>query len=253
MFNTDKNKVQADLIMPAEQSVSVTDAEHDKDALQGLDFVTWLPFAAKLYQISPNIESYILVNGPICPSDMPNRNGIGFPLEELTKFQAPPVSRMAYKAWTGTPLHYEHKADIHEDAYGVVFDTNLTKISGYGSGKLWKVMGLWGIDKDKYPDMAQRVLDGEVNTYSMGALVDYFTCSYCGTKVNQHGGCSHVAPLSNRNPVNWKPVKNYDGSTHTSFLNAHGINPAELSIVENPAWTVASSDTILNRGDFKRK
>jgi hypothetical protein len=248
-----KNIVQADLIMPNEQSVSVTDAEHNKEALLGLDFVTWLPFAAKLYNISPNIESYILVNGPICPSDMPNRNGIGFPLAELTKFQAPPVSRMAYKAWTGTPIHYEHKADVHEDAYGVVFDTNLTKISGYGSGKLWKVMGVWGIDKDKYPEMAQRVLDNKVNTYSMGAMVDYFSCSYCGTKIGGNSGCSHVQPLSDRNPVNWKPVRNYDGSNHTAFLNAHGISPAELSIVENPAWSQALTDNVLDIENFISK
>lgn len=235
-----------DLIMPSGRSIKVTDAEQDKEALMGLD-LSWLSFAAKLYNISPNIESYVLVNTPLCPSDIPNRNGIAFPLSELTKFQAPPISRMAYKAWTGTPLHYEHKADVHEDAYGVVLDTNLTKVSGYGNGKLWKVMALIGIDKDKYPEMARRVLNGEVNTYSMGALAEYFTCSYCNTRLTKTTGCSHVAPLTDRNPVNWKAVRNYDGTSHTAFLNAHDINPAEFSIVEDPAWVVANSDHILNR------
>lgn len=240
-----KHKVQADLIMPVEKSISVFDAEKDRDELHGLDFVTWLPFAAKLYNISSNIEDYIIVNGPVCPSDIPNRNGIGFPLAELTKFQEPPVSRMAYKAWKGAPIHHEHKADIHEDAYGVIFDTTLTKTSNYGSGKLWNVMAVFGVDKNKYPEMAQRILNNEINTYSMGAMVDYFTCSYCGTKIGGNVGCSHVQPLSDRNPVNWKPVRNYDGLEHTAFLNAHGISASELSIVATPAWSTCLTDNIL--------
>lgn len=216
----------------------------DNQQIHSLDYPTWLPFAAKLYEISPNIEDYIIISVPICPSDLPNRNGIGFPIAELTKFQPPPVSRMAYKAWAGTPLHYDHVNEIHKDAYGVVLDASLHKISGYGNGKLWKVMGLAALDKTKYAKMARRVLDNEINTYSMGAMVDSFTCSYCKEPFSEKSYCSHLNP---KNDIDWQSVRDHDDSQHLAFRNAHGINPIELSLVESPAWTTALSDHILTR------
>lgn len=237
------------LITSSEASVIEEESELERDTLIKLDYPTWLPFAAKLYEISPDIEDYILVNTPICPSDLPNRNGIGFPLAELTRFIEPPVSRMAYKAWSGCPVHYEHKNEIHKDAYGVILDASLHKVTGYGGGKLWKVMGILAIDKKKYPKMAERVRTGEVNTYSMGALVDRFTCSYCGTELTKHSHCHHINPGRVKDylseTLDWNPILNYDNTKHIAFRNAHGINPIETSIVESPAWTTALSDTIL--------
>lgn len=231
-------------VVIANQSVSVVDAEKDPSQLQALDYPTWLPFAAKVYKISPKIEDYILVTTPICPSDIPNRNGIGFPLNELTAFQPPPISRMAYKAWAGCPVHYEHKNEIHEDAYGVILDASLHKVSGYGGGKLWKVMGLLAIDKYKYPEIARRVAAGDVNTYSMGAYVDSFSCSYCNSPMTKTQYCGHIHP---NNDIDWREFQDFDGSRHIAFRNAHGISPIETSIVESPAWTTALSDHILTR------
>lgn len=230
------------IVSNSDSTVIEPESELEQKTLQLLDYPTWLPFAAKLYEISPNIEDYILVTTLICPSDIPNRNGIGFPLKELTEFRAPPVSRMAYKAWAGTPLHYEHKNEIHKDAYGVVLDSSLHKVSNYGGGKLWKVMGIIAVDKTKYPKMAERVRTGAVNTYSMGALVDAFSCSYCGAELTKHKHCSHVN--LNRD-IDWNIIPHYSGVDHVAFRNAHGISAIEYSIVESPAWTSALSDTIL--------
>lgn len=235
-----------DITTAATQSEEVIDTRSDRgrEVLSRLDFPTWLPFAAKTYKISPNIEDYLVMAVPICPSDLPNRNGIGFPLNELTKFQPPPVSRMSYKAWSGTPLHYDHKNEIHEDAYGVVLDASLHKISKYGNGKLWKVMGLAALDRTKYPEMARRVLENEINTYSMGAMVDSFTCSYCKKEMTEHQYCAHVNP---KNDIDWRQVRDHEDNNHIAFRNAHGINPIELSLVESPAWVLALSDQILMR------
>jgi hypothetical protein len=200
----------------------VMDAEKDQSLLMQLDYPTWLPFAAKVYKISPNIEDYILVNTIICPSELPNRNGIAFPTNELARFMPPPVSRMAYKAWQGCPVHLEHDNEDHEKAYGVILDASFHKVQGYGGGKLWKVMGLLAIDKNKYPDVAQKVLTKEINTYSMGALVDSFTCGFCGTECTAKYCCQHISSIKD---VNWKMHKDWDGSQHLSFLNAHGVNP----------------------------
>lgn len=226
---------------PVTEATQTVDLERDKSPVIELDYKTWLPFAADVYKISKNIEDYILVNTLICPSDIPNRNGIGFPAEELARFQPPPVSRMAYKAWKGCPVHLEHDNEVHERAYGVILDASLHKVTGYGGGKLWKVMGLLAIDKNKYPDVAQKVLTKQINTYSMGAMVDMFTCSYCGTECSDKRVCSHIRSTKD---VNWRAVKDYDGSQHLAFLNAHGLSPIECSIVADPAWAPALSDEV---------
>lgn len=228
-------------------AIETKDAEVDKALVNGLDYETWLPFAAKVYHISPRIEDYILVSTIVCPSDIPNRNGISFPTVELAKFLPPPMNRMVYKAWAGCPVHLEHDNEVHERAYGVILDTSFHKVTGYGGGKLWKVMGLLAIDKNKYPDIAQKILRKEINTYSMGALVDEFKCGYCGTEcyhdsnMNRHIGCHHISSIKN---VNWDVHKDHDGSSHLSFLNAYGISPIECSIVEDPAWAPALSDSV---------
>ncbi len=257
-----RRDVRATTHMDAERAVSVVDAEDDPRQLVGLDYMTWLPFSAKTYEISPNIEDYILVTTPICPSDIPNRNGIGFPLQELVRFLPPPGNRQAYKAWTGCPVHYEHKNDVHTEAYGVILDTTMSRVEGYGLGKLWKVMGLVAIDKKKYPKMAQRILTNQVNTYSMGAMVEAFSCSYCGTPllnkwrdskgvVHPAEHCSHLTPddpdAKDGGHIDWSLCRDFDGSDHVAFRNAHHISPIELSIVESPAWTTALSDHILTR------
>jgi hypothetical protein len=137
----------------------------------------------------------------------------------------------------------EHDNEIHEKAYGVILDASLHKVEGYGDGKLWKVMGLLAIDKNKYPDVARKVLTKEINTYSMGALVDYFTCGYCGAECSAKHTCGHITSPKN---VNWKKYRDFDGSTHLAFLNAHGLSPIECSIVKDPAWAPALSDNVLD-------
>jgi len=206
-----------------------------------LDARVWLPFAAKTYHISPNIEDYVFVTTPLCPSDIPNRNGIGFPLAELTKFQPPPVSRMVYKSWAGVPMHLEHDNKDCTKALGAVLDTSLHKINGFGNGKLWKVMALVALDKTKYTDVVQDVIDKRINTYSMGADAGSFTCSYCGCPFTERQCCQHLDPLAQ---IQWNVVRDYEGNQHLAFLNAHDIVGCEFSVVAEPAWPVALSDTI---------
>jgi hypothetical protein len=238
-FNTDRPVVTG-VMQSNEQAI---DLENSQESVAKLDFKIWLPFAAKTYKISPRIEDYVLKPMPLMPSDIPNRNGIGFPLEELVKYQPPPISRQVYKAWTGVPVHEEHENEDCETALGVVLDTVLTQIKGYGNGKHWKVMGLVAVDKNKYPTIAQDLLTNKINTGSMGAIADSFSCSVCGAKVtdNKFLNCSHV---SSSKDVNWKFVE-HEGKTKVAYLNAHGLSPIEFSIVRDPAWTTALSDQLL--------
>jgi len=231
----------------SEEPAFDADAKPDTEAaemVRKLDFETWLPFAAKTYHISPHIEDYIMKSMPICPSDFPNRNGIGFPLQELIAFQPPPMNRQVYKAWTGCPIHLEHDNEDWTKAYGVMFDTALTKITNFGRGKHWKVMGLVGVDKNKYPDIAKELLEGKITTGSMGALADRFSCAVCGREAteNKFMNCNHVGSTKE---VNWKLV-DYMGKQRIAYLNAHGLSPIEYSIVRDPAWVSAMSDHIMS-------
>lgn len=206
-----------------------------------LDAKVWLPFAAKTYNISPNIEDYLISVTPICPSDLPNANGYAFPLSELTRFQAPPVSRQVYKAWTGTPLHLEHDNEDPTKALGVVLDSSLHKIKGYNQGKIWKVMGMAALDKNKAPEQAELMASGKLRTFSMGTDAGSITCSVCGAPEREGiVSCGHLdanAPF--------KVITDFDGTQTLAFRNAHDLNPIELSVVSTPAWSMALSDTLL--------
>jgi hypothetical protein len=89
-----------------------------------LDFPKWLPFASKSLKISASLSDYIVVPVVIMPTDLPNRNGVAFPLAQLVKWDNE-MGRVAYKTWTGQPVHYEHANQDPTKAYGVVVDTYL--------------------------------------------------------------------------------------------------------------------------------
>lgn len=233
------NARQANIRMTNVSKAQAVDLEHTEiSPRQRMEYETWLPFAAETYKISKHPEAYIVVPVIIMTSDLVNRNGVAFPLQELIRFQPPPIARQAYKAWCGCPTHWEHDNEDVTKAHGAVFDTVLRQVQGFGKGKLWKVVCMLGFDKDKYSDRVQKIATGEINTYSMGAWADYFTCSYCGEEL---GKCHHLDPKSN--------LDFYEYNNKLVFRNACGISPIEVSAVEDPAYTVALSDQVNSLGE----
>ena len=195
-----------------------------------LDFVSWLPFAAKSYNISPNVEDYILQPFIIMPSDLSNRNGVAFPLKELVKWN-PQTGCQGYKTWKGKPAFYEHNNTDHTKAYGVIIDTALRKMEGYGQGKVWKVLELLAIDRTRHPETASRLISGDLNSASMGAYVGGYTCSICGAEL---GKCTHLHP---REQFDFYPV-----GDQLCFRNIVSPEGFETSLVEVPAYVSAISD-----------
>ena len=208
-----------------------------------LDAHTWLPFAAKTYELPMDLSDYVITLTPMLPSDVPNRNGIAFPLAELTKFRPPPIARMAYKAWAGCPLHLEHDNEDYRTAIGVVLDTSLRRITGFNGNQIWKIMSLVAVSKTKNPEIAGRVLREEINTYSMGAEGEHFSCSYCGRIMQRYNHCSHLNP---EQPIDWDYVTDHEGKKHLVFRNAHGLSPFEFSVVEDPAWIPATGSVLTD-------
>lgn len=195
---------------------------------------TWLPQAAKVYHISPDLNDYILVNMCIMCSDLPNRNAVAFPLTELTSFN-PDTGCLGYQTWIGKPTFEEHHNDILENAKGVIFDAYMMDAPEY-EGDIAKVYLLTGWDKTKDPALCQKILSGERNCYSMGSYSEDFKCSICG-KLMTKGGCEHSNP---NNPH----MEIVDGKL--AFSNVVGMNGFELSSVGVPAFCMAESDKVID-------
>lgn len=198
-----------------------------------LDFHAWLPQAAPHYHVSPHFDDYILTPVIIMPSDLPNRNAVGFPLSQLTAFH-PHLGQMAYKTWKGKPTFYEHKNNDITKAYGIIADSFIRKMSGYGNGKVWKILLLLSFDRTKNPHVTSRIVGGDLNTYSMGAYIDGYTCSYCNEELGQ---CEHLDPK--------QPTYMYEIGNKLVFRNVRGVEGFETSAVESPAYASAISDTLI--------
>lgn len=198
-----------------------------------LDFNTWLPFSAPHYHISPNPEDYLLVPVIAMPSDLPNRNGVAFPLGELVAFN-PERGMQAYKTWKGKPTYLEHKNDVIEEAYGVIADSFMRPLKGWADGRVWKLLLLLAFDRTKHADVASKIYSGEYNSYSMGAWVGGYTCSYCNANM---GECEHIRQDSN---------KMYILNDKLVFKNCKDIEGFECSSVGTPAFVSAISDTRLS-------
>ena len=215
-------------------SGSAVDMAHPE--MQGqtqLDCLRWLPFAASVYKISPKLEDYLVVPVIIMPSDLSNRNCVGFPLRELLRFNAD-VGDCAYKTWKGQPTHLEHDNEDVTKAYGVIFDSFLRPMSSHGQGKVWKLLQLLAFDRTKHPELTSQIERGERNSYSMGAFVDAYTCSYCGADL---GKCMHLDPKA-------KAPEFYLRDGVLVHKNVRGIKGFETSNVGDPAYYSAISDTV---------
>lgn len=203
-----------------------------------LDITTWLRQAAPHYHISNDIRDFVLVPVVTIPSDLPNRNGVGFPLTSLTEF-IPEAGMLSYQTFKGKPTYYEHKNDDITQAKGVIADTHLRRLMGYGQDRVWKLLKLLAYDRSKDEVLATRILSRDpsrrINTYSMGATYTGCYCSYCDQPVDR---CHHIDP----DP---RSVTFYEKDGHVVHRYMTGIVGFETSAVESPAWMVAISDDLV--------
>lgn len=193
------------------------------------NFANLLPFAARAHHISSDPRDYIFRPVIIFTTELPNRNGVGFPTSELAKWSTLGGCQ-SYMTWKGKPMHIEHEADDPTTAIGIIVDVAMVPLRGFGGGTLWKVIALAAMDRTKDPIVGE-VERGEVNTYSMGCLVDGYTCSYCGAEV---GDCHHIDPK--------QKVVFYELNGKMVFKWVYGVVGQELSVVRDPAFGVATSD-----------
>ena len=156
---------------------------------QPLD-INWLAAASQTYNISDDPKDYVIVPVPLVTVDYPNRNLQAFPFEEVSFFD-PLLGRPVFSSFIGKPTHIDHKNQDPLQAKGVNLDATMAFVPEYN---VWKIIVLSAFDRTKDPYLAQKILSGERNTYSMGALVEHFVCSECGTIDEGEGGnqCHHM-------------------------------------------------------------
>lgn len=151
--------------------------------------ISWLPAAAEKYNISSNIQDYVITEVPIVTVDVPNRNLDCFPFDEVSSFN-PRLGKFVYKSFVGKPTYKEHDNRDHTKARGVHLDAQLQPVAGGGH----KIIVLLAWDKTKDKELVDAIVKGKRTGYSMGAMVSYTKCSYpkCGaTSGNGKIPCTH--------------------------------------------------------------
>lgn len=200
----------------------------------------WLPHAASVYNISPNLQDYILVPIPAFNSEMPNTNGDSVSLPELLRFD-PQQGQQAFKTFRGKPTYIEHDNQDYSKAAGVILDVFLRPIRGFGNGRYYKVVELLAYDRTKYPRLADSILAGENNAYSVGFYYSAYTCSICGRRVGKDtvmGPCEHTHLK--------KPTYRVPQNGRLAYRMCHNITGFETSSVVNPAFAIAVGPHVID-------
>lgn len=212
-----------------QKSRLVTASDNFTDAVRDLTAKAkfWLPIASEKLCISPDIKDYVLTPVISMPSDLPNKNIQAFPYRELTSW-ATDAGMVMYQSWRGKPAHTEHQNTDPTKAKGIIVDCVLKPIAS--TKNIWKVVKLIAWDRKKDPDLVNRILTKNDNSYSMGAAASDFSCSVCAALTSK-GGCEHLkfgAP----------PAFNiYNGRlAYFNVVNPIGI---ECSHVSTPAFVSA--------------
>jgi len=199
----------------------------------------WLSFASKQYHVSADIKDYAMVPVIIMTTDTPNRNGVGFLASNLVEYNVV-HGRQYYKTWKGKPTFYEHRNQVPAEANGIILDVFLKPVADTG---FWKVINYLAFDRSKYEALIKRVISKDVTTYSMGCNVSSFHCSECG---RQRGSCFHLEEDKFYTIDRKVKDEEHRKTNLPNVIFTVGMNPIgfETSIVETPAYPVATNDKI---------
>ena len=226
-----------DLDVPKNNYISVSSSIAGVSGAR-LDAHMWLPMCAPIYEISPNLNDYLVVPVVTVVSDLPNTNGDYIEREEIMAFN-PHFGMCFYNTFKGKPVQVEHDNAVLNRARGVILDCYVSPLKGF-SGKRCKIVQLLAIDKSKDRKTAQEVAQGLINTYSVGAKYQAYQCSISGKiyKPNQQPGQFTQPNVPTYRAENGQLV-------FRKLKNLYGF---ETSIVKNPAFVSALSDDIIDLG-----
>ena len=148
--------------------------------------VSWLSAASQTYDISPNIDDYLVVDVAAVTIDIPNRNLQAFPFEEVTYFDHA-YGKQIYKTFVGKPSCMDHKNEVDQNtdfAKGVIFESVMQYVPEFD---VYKIRVLQGFDRTKDAKLVSDIINGRRKYYSMGALVSNFVDPISGLIQGQSG------------------------------------------------------------------
>jgi hypothetical protein len=218
----------------AAQNEEMTQQEDDavKTALNILSKDV-LKAVAKVYNISDNINDYIFPVPRAVTADEPNNNGDCFQHLELTRF-SPNHRCLVFQTFRNDPLHIEHAADNPKTARGYIPDAHY--VTANDADK--HVLTVVAMDTTKDPPLAEGLLSGEVDEFSMGCICDQVRCSY--------SKCPEPIANSDRelcDHLKWYKMSTIDGEL--IYEDCLGVEYQELSIVGNAADPKAKTQALL--------
>lgn len=119
-----------------------------------------------------------------------NDNHDEFPAEEIRK---------AWKTAVGKPVFVNHHNEDHRRMRGVIIDAALHEDTlPDGRPDVW-IEALHEIDAQRFPKLAQAIIEGRVNRTSMGTDVGYSICSACGNKATTPAEyCQHIPQMKGK-------------------------------------------------------
>jgi len=189
-----------------------------------------LEAVAKIYDISPNINDYIFPVPRAVTADEPNNNGDCFCHDELTRF-SPTHRCMVFQTFRNDPLHIEHAASNPKTARGYLPDAHY--VTDVQDDK--HVLTVVAMDTTKDSPLAEGLLSGDVDSFSMGCICDAVRCSYCNkTAKSDRDLCDHLK---------WYKMSKLDGQL--VYEDCLGVEYQELSVVGNPADPKARTQALL--------
>jgi hypothetical protein len=163
-------------------------------------------------------------------ADIPNNNGDRFQHDELTRF-SPMHKCMVYETFRNDPLHIEHAADNPKTARGYLPDAYYVA----NNPKDKHVLTVVAMDTTKDPPLAEGLLSGEVDSFSMGCICEKVKCSKC-----------HKIATSDRDLcdcLRWYKMAVINGVL--VYEDCLGVEYQELSVVDNPADPKATTQALL--------
>jgi hypothetical protein len=189
-----------------------------------------LKAVSRVYNISDNINDYIFPVPRAVTSDVPNNNGDNFQHDELTRFSAGHRC-LVYQTFRNDPLHVEHAADNPKTARGYIPDVHY--VVDNPEDKF--VLTVVAMDASKDPPLAEGLLNGDVDSFSMGCICEQVKCSYCNHVANSDRElCDHLR---------WYKMSRMDGKL--IYEDCLGVEYQELSVVGNPADPKARTQALL--------
>lgn len=208
--------------------------EDDAKVQHALNLISkdMLTALGSIYNISTSIDDYIFPVPRATGVDYPNNNGDNFSHDEMTRF-SPRHRCMVYQTFRNDPIHIEHAAFDPKAARGFIPDVNYI----FDDPKDKYVLAITAIDTKKDGPLAEGMLSGDIDKFSMGCVCDSVKCSYskCGKVAHSDSDlCDHLL---------WYKMSKIDGEL--IYEDCQGVEFNELSVVGDPAYEKATTQYLL--------